>query len=271
MNLLQRFSLWLSKNPMQRSLYLLVPTVHLIFFIVFSQSNPPKKVISPKKLVVKTYTARNIEPSLKTTTLKAKPTQQKKLTKTAATPPPKAKKETAPKLQNKAPVLKKITPQKITPQKTTIARKKEVPQVQKQNLAREKHLKELQERIAKIEAKNDRIPIKSELAVPTTLTLSSQQTPKEATPDKSSLNDEDITASLIGYLQGFLNLPEIGEVQIQIALQKNGSVETMKVIRTDSEKNRKYLEEQLPKLSFPQAYLNGSSSRSFLLTFCNKF
>jgi colicin import membrane protein len=83
--------------------------------------------------------------------------------------------------------------------------------------------------------------------------------------------DEDFVLSLIGYLQGYLQLPDVGEVQIQLTLRKDGKVENMKVIKAESEKNRKYLEENLPKLSFPAIYLDKTASRSFLFTFCNKF
>ncbi len=82
-------------------------------------------------------------------------------------------------------------------------------------------------------------------------------------------SDEEYISFLIGYLQECLQLPDVGEVKIQISLRKDGSVETMKVMHTESAKNRKYLEEHLPNLSFPR--IPGSSSHSFLITFCNKF
>jgi colicin import membrane protein len=158
--------------------------------------------------------------------------------------------------------------------KPPIAKKAKTLQVQKQKTLKEEQLKELEERIAKIEAKNDRMPLKSELTVPTAITLNSEkslQVSKDFVTLESSSDSEDFVASLIGYLQGYLQLPDVGEVQIQLTLRKDGKVENMKVIKSESVKNKKYLEEQLPKLTFPQIYLNGASTQSFLFTFCNKF
>ncbi len=264
MSLFSRFSLWLSKDPMQRTLYILVPVVHILLFIGLSQTSPSKKTINSKKLIVKTFapsssqstfktaaTEKNTTPSKKPDIIKQKTPEPKKPT---VTPPPKTKKTEAP-IQKKNPAIQK--------EKTL--------QVKKQTVVRDQHLKDLEERIAKIEAKSDRMPTKSELEIPSSLVLNSLQGSKEFTISKLSLTDDDFSASLIGYLQAFLHLPELGEVQIQLTLRKDGKVENMKVITANSEKNKKYLEQELPKLSFPQSYLDSFSSRSFLLTFCNKF
>ena len=237
---------------MKRTLYILVPAIHLSLLGIIFFSHPSIKPIQSKKLVVKTFT----QTSSTAPAIKTKATIPKKAAPPAKKKPPEKKAPSSP--------LKKETP---LPKTKTI-------QVKKQKSVREEHLKELEERIAKIEVKNDRIPHKSELLVPAPLTLnssSSLQVPLGSLEYEESSASADIISSLVGYLQGYLHLPDIGEVQIQLTLYKNGKIETMKVIKAESEKNRKYLEEQLPKLSFPGINLDSVSSRSFLLTFCNKF
>ena len=245
---------FLPKDPVKRTLYIMVPAAHIILFCGFLLASPPRKLLDSKKLVVKTFTTQSSQPIVKT----AAPKKEAPVSKTAP-----AKPEKKPEKKVEAP----------TPKKTPPPKKDKTLQVKKQKSAKEEVLKELEERIAKIDAKSDRMPLKPELAVPSSVSLSSQtalQAPK-AFVDYDSFADDDFMSSLIGYLQGQLQLPDVGEVQIQLTLRKDGKVETMKVIKTESEKNRKYLEENLPKLSFPAIYLDKSSSRSFLFTFCNKF
>jgi outer membrane biosynthesis protein TonB len=251
----------LPKDPLKKALYIIVPAAHILLFCGFALTGPPKKLFNSKKLVVKTFTTQSSPPSVKGAAEKNNPPAVSKKV------PPKPEKKEAKKVQ--APTL---TPTPA-PKKLPDPKKEKTLQVKKQKSAKEEVLKELEERIAKIEAKNDRMPLKPELAVPSSITLSSQtalQAPK-AVADYDLRGDDEFIGSLISYLQGQLKLPDVGEVQIQLTLRKDGRVETMKVIKASSEKNRKYLEENLSGLSFPQVYLDKSSSRSFLFTFCNKF
>jgi len=250
---------FLPKDPVKKALYITVPAVHILLFCGFALTGPPKKLFDSKKLVVKTFTAQDSPSSIKVAAPKNNPTA---LSKKA---PPNPEKKEAKKAKTPSPAQ--------APKKLPELKKEKTLQVKKQKSVKEEVLKELEERIAKIEAKNDRMPIKPEPAVPSGITLSSQtalQTPKTFANDDLREND-DFISSLVGYLQGQLQLPDRGEVQIQLTLRKDGKVETMKVIKTESEKNRTYLEENLSKLSFPPIYLEASSSRSFLFTFCNKF
>ncbi len=270
-------SLWISKNPMQRTLYVAVPSIHLLIIAVSFITSPSLKRSSSKPLVIHTWappapTSAKIKTNAPTT-----PTTKKSI----ATPPPASPSKKATPITAQAPAPSKANKttsselQKASvPQKEKLAinPKPAAKQTSKTPSAAQKQIREIEERIAKIEAKNDRMLNKSELTVPTTITLSSQ------TPSQNSLEftnyqtfaTDDAVVSLIGYLQGYLQLPDIGEVQIQLVLRKDGKVESMKVLKTESEANRKYLEEHLPKLSFPLSILERAGSRIFLLTFCNK-
>lgn len=262
-------SLWISKDPVQRTLYIAVPAVHLLVIAISFIAHPAFKRTSSKPLVINTWsppaaTAKQTKATSATVSTPKKsqpapPPVIKKVAKVSPTPPAKTI----------APPAKTVAPPK---EKLAINPKKAVKPAPKVSSATQKHLQEIEERIAKIEAKNDRMPNKSELAVPATITLSSQipSQPAMEFANYQSVAMEDAVASLIGYLQGYLQLPDIGEVQIQLTLRKDGKVEGVKVLKTESENNRKYLEEQLPKLSFPTSILEGVPARSFLLTFCNK-
>lgn len=255
-------SLWISKDPVQRTLYIAVPAVHLLVIAISFIAHPPFKRTSSKPLVINTWSP------------PAATTKQTKAISTTVSTPKKAQ-PTSTAIVKKVAKAAAATPAKtVAPPKEKLAinPKKTVKPATKVAAAAQKHLQEIEERIAKIEAKNDRMPSKSELAVPATITLSSQipSQPAMEFANYQSFAMEDAVTSLIGYLQGYLQLPDIGEVQIQLILRKDGKVEGMKVLKTESEKNRKYLEEQLPKLSFPTSILEGVPTRSFLLTFCNK-
>lgn len=90
-------------------------------------------------------------------------------------------------------------------------------------------------------------------------------------------NDDDEVESgyqemLIGSLSDFLDLPEFGEVKIKLTLQNNGKFVKMNVLNTKSVKNRKYLEEELPKMHFPLFFgeLALQKEHTFVITFCNR-
>jgi hypothetical protein len=233
-----------------KTLYIAVPSVHLFIIAISFITYPSSKKAPSKPLAIHTWTA----PS-------------KDHVKVASTPPSPLKKT----VQNSNAIAKKTNKTPLnTPQKPA-SKKKETPkpiekQVSKPSLVAQKHLQEIEERIAKIQAKNDRMPVTSELAVPGVITLSSQG-PLE--PVQTS-HPEDAVGSITGYLQRYLQLPDIGEVQIQLTLRKDGKIESMKVIKAESEENRKYLEKHLPEISFPLSIIKGLSSRTFLLAFCNK-
>ena len=67
----------------------------------------------------------------------------------------------------------------------------------------------------------------------------------ETEPDPGAL------AELIALMQKTLALPEIGEVKIELTVAADGKVKKLKVLASESEANRHYLETELPELSFP--------------------
>ncbi len=248
------------KNQKIKKISYIIISIHLLCIIyinIYSEKKPREK---EKKITVKTFQSNPAVPITKIQTIKKNPTTP------STTPSP--KKETP-----KAPVKKaepKVLPKKTTPitknsppteKKTEIkAEKKQAPEPQvkkKKNIALEKSLKEIKESIAKIEAENDRI--------------------RTSLPSKSATLEEEIlpndyASSLVCYLQEQLQLPDIGEVKIQITLFPNGTVEKMTVLSAESEKNKKRIQENLPNLQFPPFPKNARNldKQTFILTFCNE-
>lgn len=73
--------------------------------------------------------------------------------------------------------------------------------------------------------------------------------------------------TLVSYLHSSLNLPEFGEVKIQVTVNKEGSIEKLVVLHAESKKNKAYLEQHLPLLELP---ITLEKEKTFTLTFCNE-
>lgn len=79
--------------------------------------------------------------------------------------------------------------------------------------------------------------------------------------------DDDVLSHLVGYLHDTLHLPEVGEVKLEITVRKNGTVAKVVVLRAESQKNKLYLQENLPHLQFP---LQFDQDKTWTITFCNE-
>ncbi len=53
------------------------------------------------------------------------------------------------------------------------------------------------------------------------------------------------------FLQETLQLPEFGEVKMELTLAKGGKFESLKILESKSQKNTDFLKNQLPSLTFP--------------------
>jgi outer membrane biosynthesis protein TonB len=244
---------------MFRVIYWGVIAAHFLLLIWVTLSSP---TLGEKKreqhLIVKTVTP---SPLLATKTLSSpaqKPKQapkrdvKKAEQKKPSTPPPRPASPPRPKTEPKK--------QQTLPDKQAKAPSKPlVPQ----------HLlRELEETIAKINENQDKISKRERSSVPQKIK------PLEV----DSAGDEQLLSVgppyrevVVGYLREALHLPDYGEVKIQVTLRKDGSVERLKVLQAESERNRKYLEEHLPFLTFPPPYgLSDRSEMTFIFTFCNE-
>jgi hypothetical protein len=82
----------------------------------------------------------------------------------------------------------------------------------------------------------------------------------------------DYVDILVRQLHVSLNLPDFGEVKIELTLRQDGTVAKLKVLNAESQQNRKYLEAKLPQLKFPQlsGFKPEEKEHTFVLNFCNE-
>lgn len=129
-------------------------------------------------------------------------------------------------------------------------------------------LQELEESIAKIEQKADKKGGIEKLKPGSPLALQIDT----SSPDQTHAEEGSYIEMLVEHLHQALQLPDYGEVKIQLSLRQDGSVAKIAVLRAKSQKNKRYLEENLPHLRFPrfEGSLAKTQESSFILTFVNE-
>lgn len=250
------------KKPIQRALTFFILSLHLGTLLFFYSTKSSQQVMK-KRLVVK---ERKINPVLKSSPVHIAPPPFAAPALRPATPPqprtsktprpaPRAKKTPPPR----AP--KKGLPKRAAAQPHPVSKKQSAPpQKPREPSLPQSLLNQLEESIAKIEKREDIEKAKSSLLVPTL---------KEA---KEDVIDESYEGRLIECLHRALSLPEHGEVTINLVLNTDGRMMSLKVLKVESSKNRSYLEKELPRVLFPplEGTLLKSAQKSFVLTFCNE-
>ncbi len=150
----------------------------------------------------------------------------------------------------------------VEPKKNGVSAQKKAPPSPVPHL-----LHELEETIAKIDKKRDKDrPLKqkpSEWIKPLKIDAI-----KEISDDGTEV-DLSYQEALVRCLREFLDLPEIGEVKMEITVNRDGTISKLRVLATESEKNKSYLEKNLQLIKFPPFSVN-ESKKTFILTFCNQ-
>lgn len=256
-------SFW-EEDPLRKKSFIFALILHVLVFAFFlfpssdKTNKPPSKIVvrtiqAPLPATVSTKTASKSVESAKTVSSVPKPVSAPSPVKKPAKPvAKKAQKESSKPVVKNSSEKKVAAKPKLTPVKTDPKPSKEL----------QKSLKEIEETIAKIATKGDTIPVKQSQSI----------VPKIALELDPLSEEEEYISSLVHHLQTHLELPDMGEVRIELTLQRNGSVEKVKVLSAESERNRKRLEEELPALCFP-SFLKGDQgvkTKAFILTFCNE-
>jgi outer membrane biosynthesis protein TonB len=215
--------------------YLISLGIHLLLLIVllFHHTSIPKK-IHPKPIVERTFVAVAPTP-LKEIAI----VEPKKETSVApeSIKPPAPKNESPPKKKPSAP--KKSDPVQTTSEQAKKERKAAV-------------LKKLKE--AETLASSNHVPTASnKTSHPSTITLESEK----------SVRESAFESILMTFLQDHLKLPEAGFVRIQLTLSNQGVFKKLKVINSNSIKNRLYVESILSQLSYPS--FEGENEKCFQL------
>ena len=268
----------MKKKSVQSIIFAAVVCIHLVFILTLclkAPLTPSKKQHKP--MLVKTIvpTANSIEKKVSFTPIshtssKLKPSPAVK----KPSPPAPPKMSTEKKLPEKKENLNMKKPVS-SGHKASV--KKIQPLVQPTdpfNTLSPAILRELEESIAKIEDKNDKnrkaknSDHKKTLLAPSVLQIDSLQDLKE----ESVIDSSDYASTLTRHLHASLHLPDFGEVKIELTLKQDGTIAKLRILKTESEQNKKYLESVLPQLKLP--HLTGSIAKqdehTFVLNFCNE-
>lgn len=114
--------------------------------------------------------------------------------------------------------------------KTTVAPKKQVPAKPSTSA-----LQEIEQSLAAI-AKPTAAAPKTAIEIPTV--------------EFAEIEDSPIDR-ISSYLQEMLQLPEFGEVKVELSINRFGKLEKLEVLEAKSEKNEEFLRNQLPGLHYP--------------------
>ncbi len=219
---------------------------------------PPKALEPPASQAKKASTASAKKAPLPPKALEPPASQAKK----ASTPP--AKKAPLPPkaLEPVDTQVKKLQKQQPVVNKKPSAAKKEVVSVSSDLV------KELEESIAKMENKPAFVSKQSQKVAPILLKI-------DAVSEKNGELEAQGTHyidSLVGHLHRTLSLPEYGQVKIELHLRQDGTVIKVVILSAESEKNKLYLEKNLPHLKFPRFEGSYAAKRDcvFNIVFCNE-
>jgi hypothetical protein len=261
-----------------KKIFLWVLLGHLLFLFatIFSLPKRSKQSV-PKKIVAKTVVLKPPTANYsvaRASTAPSKPSDKKvaKRPMEKKTSPTKkmeksshgVKKET--KIVHSAPTLSKAKEKILKPKNDHSAVKKSNPSpVLTRNAS---VFTDLEESIAEIEKKRDKL---NKEAAREKMDHPSPKFSK-ATIDAPSVGEEAQTYAerLIAFLQATLQLPDYGEVTINLLLGHDGRVKKLTVMKAESLSNRHYLEKTIPTLQFP-IQNHSSGDCALTLTFCNQF
>ncbi|MBM3198027.1 MAG: hypothetical protein FJZ58_02070 [Chlamydiae bacterium] len=260
------FLSWWRRDPPKACCWTLVITLHFFALCVLffaSPLSPPQR----SHLIVKTLSPSRIPPkTVKQTAGKSSPMPTQKATpkqkQQAETPTPIPKKTIQPAPKKKSPPPSKNTTPAPSPTPRTPSKKQSPTRKQKI----QESLEKLEKSIAQIE--EDRATMRSPSKLPHEKERVSASL-QEAFALEGDNTEDAYIASLTAYLQDQLQLPDVGEVTVQMTISVEGKVESMKVLSSESMKNKKRIEERLPKLSLPPVK-RSSHSQTFIITFCNE-
>ncbi len=149
-----------------------------------------------------------------------------------------------------AVVQKKQAPVPQVKTKPPVNKTKSIPSVNKTKPAESK-------RVEPVKAKSEDLPIPVLKQVPNVTT----EQRGDPTPNYGQI--------LIAYLQESLDLPEFGEVKVDLEIDRNGHLVHFEILEEKSKKNGEFLKKRLPELVLP--CFNGSMNETvvFTITFKN--
>ena len=162
----------------------------------------------------------------------------------------------------KAPLpQKKVPPVKPTPKKPEKPAKATVEKPQTKKLDHAPALKEATAALAELKTMEKKVLSSSFPSIPAKIDL--------ATKDKRAGIQAQYKEHLVSYLEAHLDLPEVGEVTIQLQIDREGRLIKSELIASENHKNSEFLKKRLPELTFP--CFNDFNIEENVLTFTISF
>lgn len=161
--------------------------------------------------------------------------------------------------QKAPPVIKQVKQKTSTP-----SSKPSTSPRPKANKKKSDLLKELRESLTKLESQTP-VELIPSLTLPKNIrNLEIDYVEKEV--------PTDYFLALAQTLKNELELPEYGDVKLELTVLNNGRVTKLRVLHASSEMNKHYLELKLPNFLFPpfSEGLKNEREHTFTLTFCNE-
>lgn len=96
------------------------------------------------------------------------------------------------------------------------------------------------------------------------------QLQSESVPARLEISYQDV---LINRLKDQLQMPEYGDVDIEITITRSGKILRYKILRDENKTNRQYIEKAIPSLQLPPfgKEFEGESQHTFIITLSNDF
>ena len=196
--------------------------------------------------------------------------------------PPKAK-EPQSKAAKAEQVAKDLAKEKRAAKETKEAAVKKQKEKQRKEAAAAKQkqlLDKVKESIAKIDQSDHKDSYGQAISVPQSIgklhieaPTSSRGDSRGGGGDPGGAQSEEVQYSdeLVQRLKLVLRLPEYGRVKVRLVIKRDGRVVRVEVISSQSEKNRKYVEERLTHVTFPNfgSHFAGQQEKTFPLTLSN--
>ena len=234
---------------MYKKVISIVISSHLIFIMLLLFNS--HKIPSPRNKHIAVRTVRPISPTKK---IVASAPASKSMP--SPKPPPKPVGNNKPATKQPAPTKTPASTKKPpTPQKPAIQEK---GKPQKKPEPSQEIWSEIDQALAKIEKKSYPTP-KESLALPKPFVYIEDSL--------GGFGAESEVSHLMSFLHDTLNLPEVGEVKIELTVRKNGTVGKVVILNAESKKNRDYLQKHLPLLQLP---MNFNEEKKWVITFCNE-
>jgi outer membrane biosynthesis protein TonB len=241
----------------------IVISVHL-FFILLLLFTPPCSM-APKTRHVKVRSIRpiaSVQPVARSTSRPispknaAPPSKKPIANKKEPIPPSASKKKTSTSSPQKT-AQKKNTPSK----KPAVVEKGKPVKKPAAPAAKEVEWEQIDQALAKIEAKSY-AKEKQSLDIPQPLTFLDVGAPTGFVE-----KGENVETILDGFLHDVLHFPDIGEVVVEVTVEKDGKISKMVMVQAESRRNKLYLQEALPHLQLP---IQLDEQKTWTLRFANK-